>query len=350
MAGGNFDPLSLPVRPGLYINFVERAAAQIKGGARGIVAIPLKKYDGGTAVAQKFYTVEEEKQALELFGSLANAQSVIFALRGGAKEVLVYTMPSDALAEDYVEMRNEFETRPFNVFVLDGESIDVEHTAIAAWVESNRREGKHFFFVAGGNAADDLDPEIGNARTVGFSDDYIVNLINGVILDGKEYTSAQFAPYIAGLIAGTPINKSTTYRQVKVDDVTKRLRNSQIKVALTKGSFVLVHDGEKIKIEQGLTTNKTKIRQISARQAIATDVPATAAESYIGVLDNNEAGQDALLIAIKAYLERLERNNVLTEIQVGLDPNEPSVGDKVFVLLSYREIDSMERIFLTIAV
>lgn len=350
MASGTWDPLSLPVRPGLYINFVNAAAAQIKGGPRGVVAIPLLTYTGGTAEEKKFYTVEDEATAIELFGSVANAESVILALRGGAKEVLVYTMPAAPVTEDYVTMRNEFETRPFNVFVFDGESVDTEHTATAAWVASNREEGKHFFFVAGGDATDDLDPAVGNARTTGFSDDYVINLINGVVIDGEEYSSAEFAPYIAGLIASTPINKSITYTQVKVDDVTKRLRNSEIKTALQAGSLVLVHDGEKVKIEQGLTTNKTKIRTISARQAVSTDIPKTAADSYIGKLDNNAAGQTALILAIKAYLERLERNNVLTDMTVELDPNEASVGDTVYLLISYREIDSMERIFLKIAV
>jgi hypothetical protein len=349
MSFQQWDPTSLPVRPGLYINFQEAAIAQIKGGARGIVAMPLHTYSGGTAAEKTFYTVEDEAQAAELFGA-SNIQPIKFALQGGAKEVLVYTMPTAPVAQDYIDMRNEFETRPFNVFVFDIEVSAAEQDNTLTWLQQNRTEKKHFMFVAGGSAADDLDPSVGNTRSTTLADDYVVNLITGVTINGTNYSSAQFAPYIAGLIAGTPINKSITYTQVAVDDVTKRLRNSEIVTALQAGSLVLVHDGEKVKIEQGITTNKTKIRAIRARQAVSTDLEKTARDYYIGKLDNNEDGQKALIAAIKSYLETLEVNNVLTDIYVALDPDNPSVGDTVYLLISYREIDSMERIFLTINV
>ncbi|MFB9328603.1 phage tail sheath subtilisin-like domain-containing protein [Paenibacillus aurantiacus] len=352
--GGKWDPISLPVRPGLYINFVEAAAAQIKGGARGTVALPLFKY-AAPAVAGKFYTIEKESEAVALFG-IDNIRPIRFILDGGAKEVLVYTVPAPAAEGDkaleavYIAMRDAFEARSFNVFVFPDVVSAAEQDATKSWCKRNREEGKHFLTVFGGAATDDADPEKGNARTVKLADDYAVNLISGVNVNGTEYASAAFAPYIAGLIAGTGINKSITYAPVGASDVTKRLRHSEIQKALQTGSLVLVHDGEKVKVEQGLTASKLKIRAIRARQAISTDIAKTAADSYIGKLDNNADGQAALISAVKAYLERLELNNVLTDIAVGLDPDRASVGDSVFLLISYREIDSMERIFLTVRV
>ena len=44
MAINQWDPMNPPIRPGLYTNFVDAAASQISGGARGIVAIPLNTY------------------------------------------------------------------------------------------------------------------------------------------------------------------------------------------------------------------------------------------------------------------------------------------------------------------
>ncbi|MBA9027518.1 phage tail sheath subtilisin-like domain-containing protein [Peribacillus huizhouensis] len=349
MAITQWDPLNPPIRPGLYTNFVEAAIAQISGGVRGIVAIPLKTYSGGSATAKTFYTVEKEAEAVALFGS-ANITSIKLALRGGAKEVLVYTMPASPVTADYVDMRNAYEARPFNVFVFDGEPSATERTNTLAWLQTNRNERKHFTFVTGGTSAEDATPATGNTRSIALKDDYVVNLITGVTIDGTEYSSGQYAAFIAGLVAGTPINRSITFTQVAVDDVTKRLRNSEVVTALEAGSMVLVNDGEKVKIEQGLTTNKTKIRSISARQQIATDIEKTARDNYIGKLDNNEDGQMALINAIKAYLETMEVNNVLTDLSVGLDPQRPSIGDSVFLAIGYREIDSMERIFLTINV
>ncbi|MBR8661125.1 phage tail sheath subtilisin-like domain-containing protein [Brevibacillus sp. NL20B1] len=348
MAAGTWDPTALPIEPGLYINFQEAAAAAIRGGARGTVAIPLLKY-GANATAKQFYRVSKEKEAQDLFGA-DNIASIRLALMGGARDILVYTMPTDPQPEDYADMRDAFDSRQFNVFVFDQEADATEQDLTKAWVERNHTEGKHFMFVAGGTAEEDADPALGNARSTRLKHDYIVNLIVGGTLSGKTYTSAEYAPYLAGLIAGTAINRSITYAQVALEDVNKRLTTTQVREALEAGSLVLIHDGEKVKVVTGLVTSGKKIRVIRARQAIATDITMTAADAYIGKIDNNPDGQAALISAIKAYLERLEANNVLMDPAVMLDPENESVGDSVFLLISFAHVDSIERIFLTINV
>lgn len=350
--GGQWEATSLPTRPGLYLNFVEKALAAI-GGARGVVGMPIFEYTGGAIEAGSFYVVANEKEADEQVGK-ANASPITRALAGGAAEVLVYAVPSGEL--DYAALRDEFEARPFNVFVYPNAVSAEEQDASLAWMQRNRTEGKHFAVVYGGEAADDLDPTVGNTRSIRLKDEYAINLINGVVLgDGTEVTSGEYASYIAGLIAGTPINKSITYQDLPVTDVTKRLRNNEVVTALSSGSLVLVNDGRSVKIEQGVTTDsdateRGKIRIMRARQAIATDIPATAKDRYIGKIDNNPAGQVTLIAAIKAYLETLEVNNVLLAPEVTLDPQRESKGDCVFLAVSYVEVDSMERIFLTINV
>lgn len=359
MSGGTWDATSLPVRPGLYINFENAALANIAGGARGIVAIPIFTYTGGTAAAGKFYTIEDVANASDIFGSV-NATPIKRILEGGAKEVLAYAVPAiagDATeVEQYEDIRDAFEAREFNVFVYPTDIDALEQASTKAWVARNRTEGKHFMYVTGGTAEEDANPETGNARSVILKDEYIVNLITGVVLaDGSELQSADYAPYIAGLIAGTPINKSITYQELPLSGVTRNLKNSEIKNALISGSLVIVKDGNRVIIEQGITTNsdlaeRGKVRKTRARQAIATDIPRTARERYIGKIDNNPAGQAALMTAIKLYLETMENNNVLLEPAVALDPLRKSTGDSVFLQIAYTEVDSMERIFLTIIV
>lgn len=346
--GGSWDPTALPKRPGIYFNFREAAAAQISGGARGIVAMPLLTYATGKgAVAKSFYTVSNEKDAVALFGVSA-VGPILLALQGGAKEVLVYTMPATPVPQDYVDMRDAFDTRQFNVFVTDGAYSVEEQAAIKTWVARNRTDGKHFIAVIGGDATTDADPAAGNARSTLNSDDYIVNVTVGGIIGGKTYTSSEFAPFIAGDIAGTPINQSITFDPMPLDDVNKRMTHSQIVAALEAGSLILVHDGVKVKIESGITTSGKKIRSIRARQAIATDITRTATDNYIGKLNNNADGQATLIVAVKAYLETLEAEGVLSAPYVALDHTRPSVGDSVFLVVSYVETDSIERIFLTI--
>lgn len=345
MAGG-WTPGAEAKRPGLYINFIEAAAAQITGGARGVVAIPLKTYSG-TAEAGKVYTVSRESEANELFGA-ANIESIKLALNGGAAEVLVYTL--DSVAPDYAEARTTLEAYPFNVFVFDGEVDETEQADALAWVQTNRDEGKHFIAVFGGDAASDQDPALGNTRTGTLEDEYSVNLISGGELGDTVYSSGEYAPFIAGLIAGTPINRSITYANARLDDVTKRLRNSEIETALAAGSLVLVSEGDRVRVEQGITTDGSKIRLVRAKQAISDDISRTAARNYIGKIDNNADGQAALVSAISAYLEGLEAANVLVDPVVKIDPQFDSTGDKVYLSVSFGMVDSVERIFLTINV
>lgn len=343
-----WDPTALPTRPGLYINFKNAAIAQITGGDRGIVALPLHTYSG-TAVAESFYTVEDEAQALELFG-LANIGPVKLVLQGGAKQVLVYTVPATPLAADYVTMREAFEARLFNIFVWDIEPPAGEDANIKTWLEQNVTEKKLFMYVTGGSELDDATPATGNTRSTSLAHDFIVNLTVGGTVGATNYSSGEYAAYIAGAIAGSAINRSLTFAKVTLDDVNRRYRNSEVVTALAAGSLVLINDGEKVKIESAITTSKLKIRSARSRIAIATDVEKTARDNYIGKVNNDEDGQAALISAIKVYLETLETNGVLTDIVVTLDPLNASVGDQVFLAISYRELDSMERIFLNITV
>lgn len=346
MTLNQWDPAEEPIRPGLYTNIEKAAEAVLLGGARGIVGVPLMKY-GAKATEGEFYTVKSEDAAKEMFG-IANIQTIKFVLSGGASEVLVYAMPELPEAEDYETMREAFEARPFDVFVYDGEVDETEQLATVAWVARNRKEKKHFTFVTGGTAAEDADSTLGDARTSLLADDYVVNLISGGVIGNNEYSSGVYAAYIAGLVGGTPINKSITYTVVALDDVTKRLRNVEIIESLKAGSLVLVHDGEKVKVEQGLTTSVDKIRKVRARQAIATDIEKLARDNYIGKIDNNPAGQATLISAIKLYLETLENENVLVAPTVELDGRYESKGDKAYLSISYGEQDSLERVFVTI--
>lgn len=358
--GGTWSASSLPNRPGIYINFQAAAVNAIAGGARGIVGLPLTTFAGGDLKEGEFRTIETVADAIEAVGA-DNAVPVIRALEGGAKEVLIYAAPDGTgdtpeakLKARFANIMTAYEMEDFNVFVYADNVSDDILTSTKTWVASCRDEGKHFIFVAGGNAEADKNIATGNARSELLKDEYIVNLVTGVVLpDGKTATSGQFASYIAGLIAGTPINEAITYKEIPVSDVTLRLKNSEIQAALNKGSLLLIKDGNKVRVEQGITTNSTatargKIRTVRAKQTVATDIPVAARDNYIGRITNDPNGQATLIAAIKSYLETLETERVLGNPEVGLDSRYKSEGDSVYMAVSYDDYDSMERIFMTI--
>lgn len=347
MAGGNWNPGALPIRPGLYANFVEQADLSIKQGARGTVAMAVK-VKGGTLEVGKFGKVDRVSLADELVGEEAKAP-VVRALEGGAMNVLVYGMGQD---DTYENVFKAMATQYFDVLVF-AEKVPTatQEEAVTFCQESREHEGKRFILVLGaGSDEDDNNLTVGNARSIRVKDEDVVNVINSV----EGLGTVEQAQIIAGMIAGTAINDSITYDVVEGTDLVLRLTHTETVTALESGSLVLTHDGEKIKVEQGITTGKDvdgnacKIRPIRARHAILADLMKVAHDKYIGKLPNNADGQATLISAMMAYLERLENQNVLSAPKVILDPNNKSIGDQVFLIVSYVEIDSMERIFLTI--
>lgn len=264
--------------------------------------------------------------------------------------------------EEYIEAQEAFETRKFNFFTLDGMTDSALQTSFASWIERQRRdEGIGVVGVLGGTAENDEDPTAGNARSRAFNYEGVVNVITGCELDGVKYSSAEVAPYIAGLIAGKRLDESITYSVTPFDDIIPRLTHSQIEAALLAGSLVLVHDGEKTKIESGVNTLTSlrakqnnqwkKIRAIRTMDALNDDMLKTASDAYIGKVNNNEDGKIALITAFKRYMEIMVKGGVIEkDFTVYLDPdyhgNPPlAAPDEVYPVWEAYITDSMEKIF-----
>lgn len=472
MAGGTWSYSEKKERAGLYINFKAAAAAQIQGGSRGIVAMPIKA-DWGPL--NEFVTITTEKELYDTFGtggtvklakralvagkdykpsklllyriagtsvkkaSVNNgtvlkieakyhgtdgnkinysvADNIIdgtkkdFKIFNGNVLLKTYTVtPTDiaglasivnadtdslvtltkladgtltdvanqylssgdsgltVTSQDYINAMTAFEVRAFNVFCLDGIVDSAIITSTRDWIKRLRNEGKKVQLTIGGSSADDNDVVQGNTRSRACDHEGIINVIVGTKVRDEVYTSAETACQVAGLIAGTPINKSTTYKVLDdVDDVTKRLTNEEIKLAIKSGSFVLVADTDPetevtvVKVERGINTLTTyteeknekfsKIRVIRTLDAISDDLTKTASKSYIGELDNNDDGRAALLSAYKLYLEQLANDNAISKDFINeVDKYVVSDGDKVYLNTEIAAIDSIEQIFNNITV
>ncbi|MDI6872279.1 MAG: phage tail sheath family protein [Bacillota bacterium] len=265
---------------------------------------------------------------------------------------------------DYTNAMAAFEARQFNLFTLDGMTDSSLQTSVKAWVERLREEGKGIIAVLGGSAASDADPTQGNTRSATFNYEGVVNVITSAVMDGVTYSSAQVAPFIAGLIGGQRLSESITYATCPFTDVSPRLTHNQIVAALQAGSLVLVHDGEKVKVEQGINTLSSlrqgqndqwkKIRAIRVMDSINADLLKAASDNYIGKVNNNDDGKVALINACKQYMERLFLGGLVEkDYLVYLDPAyHPALAapDEVYIKWEARICDNMEKIFGTFVV
>lgn len=157
-----------------------------------------------------------------------------------------------------------------------------------------------------------------------YSGDYegIINFTNSFIKTAaKEYTTAQYTPRIAGLIAGTPMTISATYAPLsEVIDCDKHtLDENDEKV--NKGEFFIWFDGEKFKMSRAMnslvTTTQGKleayqtIKSVDAMDMIYDDIKRTAQDSYIGKYTNDYDNKKLLISAIYGYFRELENARIL---------------------------------------
>ena len=275
-------------------------------------------------------------------------------------------------AADYTNAMAAFETQTFNIMSLDGITDPAIQTSVASWAVRMRNQGKVMITVMGGSGADDTAADAVQkaiARTAGFNHEGIVNVGTGVVLDDVTYSSAQVAPYVAGLIAGQKLSESTTYAASPFDDVTRRWTRTEQEDAVRNGVFIFFHDGRIVKplrginslitLRQGQSQFFKKIRAIRVMDAINSDLQTAAEDNYIGKINNTEEGRLALIAACKQYMEVLAQGGVIesTNWDVYLNPtyhgNNATITpepDQVFMNWTARMTDVIEQIFGTFLV
>lgn len=337
----------------------------------------LKLYEGGTLLRTIVIGNGEAAAAVEAInGDAANkwikaekiADGVLAdvsgeAFSGGESGI------SGITNADYIQATEAFETQDFHVLTLDGVTDAALRTSITAWLKRVRNEGKGIIATLGGTAAEDIAADAVNkavARSTAIDYEGIVNVGTGAKMNGKSYSSAQVAAWVAGLIAGQSLKESTTYAASPFEDVTRRWTRSEQETGVQNGVFLLVHDGRKVKVLRGVNSlvslregqNKgwKKIRKIRVMDQINADLQRTAEDNYIGKVNNTEEGRLALISAGKQYLQSLAMENIIesTGFDVTLDPRfygtapqfQPE-DDQVFLAWTADDTDVMEQIFGT---
>ncbi|GAB6988039.1 phage tail sheath subtilisin-like domain-containing protein [Paenibacillus pini] len=294
-------------------------------------------------------------------GVLADASGVAFT--GGKSG------NGNLLNADYIAAQEELEGQEFDVLALDYAADMALLQSFAAWIKRIRSEGKGAIAVFGGTAADDVSKNavsLASARSLALNHEGIINVGTGVRLAGVDYSSAQTAAYVAGLVAGQRLNQSTTYAVTPFDDVTRRWTRFEQEQAVRSGVFVLFFDGRQVKALRGINSlvnpavgqNNAwkKIRSIRVMDAINADLQRAAEQTYIGKVNNTEEGRIALIGAIKEYLAQLSLSSVIEPngYDVTLDPayygDAPIVKpepDQVFLQWNVKLTDVMEQLFGT---
>lgn len=349
--------------PKINIAFTEQATQFIKRGERGIVGLILKDSSIPETNPAIVFDVTDIPSGI----TEENKGYITMALKGynnAPKKVIAYFVES----EDYAGALDFFEKERFDYLAAPTSKTDSKVEEIATWVKKMRNNGKNCKAVLPNHKGDS---------------EGIINYTTAqAFVNDKAYTTEQFTPRIAGLIAGTNMTISCTYAPLaEVTDCT-RLTKDAMDTAVKNGEFIIFHDGEKVKVGRGVNslTTKTaskadkfkKIKIVEAMDMISDDIRKTAEDTYLGKYSNSYDNKCLLMSAIGGYFEQLILDGILMSASVeidiagqkqylkttGVNVNEmtddeikvANTGDKVFLKATISILDAIEEISLPITI
>lgn len=301
--------------PSVVISFKTSAANAIKRSDKGSIGMILRSSSEefkGKAVSVK--SVSDIPSGLDE----KNKRYIKDALTGYVnppKEIRIFFVADDA--EDFTAATDYFEKTVIDYLVAPPDCTKEESENIVLWVKSCRQNNIFVKAVLANTAADS---------------EGVINFTSDEINNGEKICSgAEYCARIAGIIAGTPMNISATYAPLAEVVDLKRLDKAAMDSAIEKGEFIIWHDGEKVKAGRAVNSLVTttaekgeaykKIKVVEAVDMIRRDIRRTCEDSYIGKYPNSYDNKCLLITAIKAYLEDLERAEILKSgsSQVSID-------------------------------
>jgi len=342
--------------PQINVVFQTLATTAIARSSKGIVALILKDSTDETFVT-KIYTDVTEVDSADWTAD--NLDYIKKTFLGTPSMVIVEREASDAA--DYNLSLGRLTNKKWNYGAIPG-IIAGDVATISTWVKARRDNDKKTFKFVLPNSVSDHEGIINFTGT-------------GIIVGVDTYTTAEYCCRIAGILAGLPFSRSSTYYALsEVNSITETVTPD---ADIDAGQLILVNDGEKIKIGRGVnslttttTTKGDKFKRIKIMEAVdlmRDDIRNTFENEYVGHVVNIYDNKVIFVAAINAYFTGLVKTDVLdrtfpplAEIDfesqktylksIGVDVDslqdaqikEYNTGSKVFVKASGSPLDAME--------
>lgn len=284
------------------------------------------------------------------------------------RKVIIYVSSKDST--ELKKALAYFENTSFDYICASPNAGETENAELITWVKGQRQDKKTYKAVIASKGSDS---------------EGIINFTTAeIVTGGQTLTASQFCSRIAGLIAGTPINISCTYAPMLDVENIKQLTREEADKAIDKGEFILIHDGEKVKVSRAVNSLTTtlknkgeafkKIKIVEAMDMIKNDIRMNVQDNYIGRYANSYDNKLLLTTAISGYFFSLERDGILENnsstigidheaqkeylISTGIDISvmdeqkikEANTGSKVFLKASVKILDAIEDVSLDIAI
>jgi len=256
-------------------------------------------------------------------------------------------------ATRYAQYFNALKTAFWQVAAVTTDTPAIKNATVA-FVETLRdRQGRYVQAVVPNYSAADHEG--------------VVSVLNSCDIDGVDFTPAEAAALVAGLMAGTPIASNaarsasnTGYVIRGATKIAPELEEDAIKAALQSGHIVFTRNQSgAVKIEQDINSLNTftpekgrmfrKNRVVRTLDEIGTTAKSKWEDSYMGRVSNDEDGRAMFRADMVSYLTELQRIGAIQGF-AGSEDVQVSQGDNpdsVLCVIRVTPVDSMEFLYLT---
>ncbi|WP_096199514.1 phage tail sheath C-terminal domain-containing protein [Bacillus sp. FJAT-45350] len=288
--------------PQIDIVFKGQAVTAVNRSAMGIVLLMVK--DATANFLNDFIAYRDITQVNEENWSEENFDYISQAFMGTPSRVLVCNLGPEGTVSDGLQ---KSKSKKWNYLAVP--FAEEETTSIASFIKSQRENEKKTFKAVLANEQADHE------GIINFTTDEIV-------VGEKIYTTAEYTPRIAGILAGLPFTRSATYFSLPEVDSIKE--HDDPDADIDNGQLILVNDGEEIKIGRAVnsltsfTVKKTEdfsvIKVMEVMDMMHDDIYSTFKNEYVGKVQNIYDNQVLFFTSVNAYYQGLEGDVIL-------DPN-----------------------------
>lgn len=346
--------------PEINVTFKKAATATAEASSRGRIGMVLTD---ATAETAQVYAIRK-REDIPAGLSDENKAHINRALTGNSyapRSITAY-VGSD-LAAGLEAMR----AQRFDWLVGPADCTEEQAGTIDTWIKARWTDGERPRAVLPNKAA--AHPGIVNLASDSF------------VTEDGTLTAAQFAARVAGMICGTAPGEAITCAELpEVTSVTAKTK-AERNTAVAAGKLIAFHDGEKVKLDRGVTSLVTatadfpeafkKIRLVNIICTVQNELQRLIEDNYIGKFSNTYLNKCVLLAAINSYLKGLAGEGMIentssaaidTEAQRAwltengtdaADMTEEQIktantGSKVFIKCAIALLDSVEDVNISI--
>lgn len=286
--------------PEIDIAFRSKSVTAIKRSAMGIVALILR--DETNLAANSIVTIKSVEDLKQVDWTAENYDYINKTLLGTPSKVVVLRIGEETELNDNLTKLGSIK---FNYASMPSATTEEAET-LTSWIKSKRTNDKKTYKLVVANQKAD--------------DEGVINFTTtGIKVGDKAYTTQEYTCRIAGILAGLPFTRSSTY--FVLPEVTEIEEHETPNEDIDNGELILINDGENIKIGRGVNSLTTltgekngawqKIKILEVMDMIVDDVRDTFDKHYVGKYINIYDNQILFIIAVNAYLKGLAAQQIL---------------------------------------